>query len=42
MRHQPLKFYTILELEKDVTQSVFYALKEQGKQVFIRTKRRDF
>lgn len=35
MRHQPLKFYTVLELEKDVTQSVFYALKEQGKQVFI-------
>ncbi|MCH7525772.1 MAG: hypothetical protein IIC74_12500, partial [Bacteroidetes bacterium] len=35
MRHQPFKFYTVLELEKDVTQSVFYALKEQGKQVFI-------
>ncbi|OBX21191.1 hypothetical protein LX77_03550 [Gelidibacter algens] len=35
MRHQPFKYYTVLELEKDVTESVFYALKEQGKQVFI-------
>lgn len=35
MRHQPFKFYTVLEVEKDVTESVFYALKEQGKQVFI-------
>lgn len=35
MRHQPFKFYTILELDKDVTESVFYALKEQGKHVFI-------
>lgn len=35
MRHQPFKFYTVLEFEKDVTESVFYALKEQGKQVFI-------
>ncbi|WP_396590202.1 DUF6577 family protein [Allomuricauda sp. R78024] len=35
MRHQPFKFYTILELEKDVTESVFYSLKEQGKQVFL-------
>lgn len=35
MRHQPFKFYTIIELEKDVTQSVFYKLKDQGKQVFL-------
>lgn len=35
MRHQPFKFYTIIELEKDVTESVFYKLKDQGKQVFI-------
>ncbi len=35
MRHQPFKFYTVLELEKDVTESVFYSLKEQGKQVFL-------
>ncbi len=35
MRHQPFKFYTVLELEKDVAESVFYTLKEQGKQVFI-------
>ncbi len=35
MRHQPFKFYTVLELEKDVTESVFYNLKEQGKQVFL-------
>ena len=35
MRHQPFKFYTVIELEKDVTESVFYTLKELGKQVFI-------
>lgn len=35
MRHQPFKFYTVLELDKDVTESVFYTLKELGKQVFI-------
>jgi predicted transcriptional regulator len=35
MRHQPFKFYTILEIDKDVTESVFYALKDIGKQVFI-------
>lgn len=35
MRHQPFKYYTVLELEKDVTESVFYNLKEQGKQVFL-------
>ncbi|MDT0294888.1 DUF6577 family protein [Mesonia ostreae] len=35
MRHQPFKFYTIVELEKDVAQSVFYKLKDQGKSVFL-------
>jgi len=35
MRHQPLKFYTVVELDKDVTGSVFHILKEQGKEVFI-------
>jgi len=35
MRHQTFKFYTVLELDKDVTESVFFALKDQGKQVFI-------
>jgi hypothetical protein len=35
MRHQPFKFYTMLEFDKDVTESVFYTLKELGKQVFI-------
>lgn len=35
MRHQPFTFYTILELDKDVTQSVFYKLKDLGKQVFL-------
>lgn len=35
MRHQPFKFYTVLEFDKDVTESVFYTLKELGKQVFI-------
>src|SRR5690606_16274070 len=35
MLHQPGKFYTILEVEKEVMESVFYALKEQGKEVFL-------
>lgn len=35
MRHQPFKFYTVMELDKDVAESVFYVLKELGKQVFI-------
>lgn len=35
MRHQPFKFYTIIELDKDVAESVFYTLKDSGKQVFI-------
>ena len=35
MSHQPFKFYTVLELGKDVAESIFYALKEQGKQVYL-------
>ncbi len=35
MRHQPFKFYTILEIEKDVTESIFYKLKDLGKNVFL-------
>ncbi|MCK0125836.1 hypothetical protein MWU76_15705 [Gelidibacter sp. F2691] len=35
MLHQPFRFYTIVEVEKDVMESVFYALKEQGKEVFL-------
>lgn len=35
MLHQPFRFYTILEVEKEVMESVFYALKEQGKEVFL-------
>jgi len=35
MLHQPFRFYTILEVEKEVMESVFYALKEQGREVFL-------
>lgn len=35
MLHQPFRFYTIVEVERDVMESVFYALKEQGKEVFL-------
>lgn len=35
MRHQPFKFYTVLEVEKDVAESVFHALNIEGKQVFL-------
>ena len=35
MQHQPFRFYTILEVEKEVMESVFYTLKEQGKEVFL-------
>jgi c-di-AMP phosphodiesterase-like protein len=35
MRHQPFKFYTVVELDKDVTESVFHTLKELGRQVFM-------
>ncbi|WP_245577738.1 DUF6577 family protein [Gelidibacter mesophilus] len=35
MLHQPFRFYNIVEVEKEVMESVFYALKEQGKEVFL-------
>lgn len=35
MLHQPGRFYTILEIEKDVAESVFYHLKEGGKDVYL-------
>ncbi len=35
MLHQPFRFYTILEVEKEVMESVFYTLKEQGREVFL-------
>ncbi|MEX1001800.1 MAG: DUF6577 family protein [Crocinitomicaceae bacterium] len=35
MVHQPFHFYTILEIEKEVMESVFYSLKDQGKEVFL-------
>lgn len=35
MLHQPFKFYTMVEVEKEAMESVFYALKEQGKDVFL-------
>lgn len=35
MLHQPFRFYTMVEVEKEVMESVFYALKEQGKDVFL-------
>lgn len=35
MLHQPFRFYTMVEVEKEVMESVFYALKEHGKDVFL-------
>lgn len=35
MVHQPGLFYTIVEVEKDATESVFYFLKDQKQTVFI-------
>ena len=35
MLHQPGRFYTILEPEKDAMESVFYFLKDQGKNVYL-------
>src|SRR5690606_17511797 len=35
MLHQPFRFYTMVEVEKEGMESVFYALKEQGKDVFL-------
>ena len=35
MLHQPGRFYTILEVERDAAESVFYALNDLGKEVFL-------
>lgn len=35
MIHQPNRFYTLLEVEKDVAESVFYYLKETNSTVFL-------
>jgi len=35
MLHQPFRFHTILEVEKEAMESVFYTLQEQGKEVFL-------
>lgn len=35
MLHQPGRFYTILEVDKDAMESVFYELKDQGRDVFL-------
>jgi hypothetical protein len=35
MLHQPGRFYTILEVDKDAMESVFYDLKDQGRDVFL-------
>lgn len=35
MLHQPGRFYTILEVEKDVMESVFYELNEKYKDVYL-------
>lgn len=35
MLHQPGKFYTLIEVEKDAMESIFYFLKEKNKNVFL-------
>jgi hypothetical protein len=35
MRHQPFKFYTIIEAEKNAAESIFQTLNTDGKQVFF-------
>lgn len=35
MVHQPGRFYTLLETDKDAMESVFYELKDQGREVFL-------
>lgn len=35
MLHQPGKFYTLIEVDKETTQSVFYFLKEKHKNIFL-------
>ena len=39
MLHQPGKFYFIVEVEKDATESVFYFLKEKNYSVFVNPTR---
>ena len=35
MLHQPGRFYTVLEVDRDAAESVFYALNDMGKEVFL-------
>lgn len=35
MLHQPVRFYTILEVDRDVMDSVFYALNDHEKDIFL-------
>ena len=35
MLHQPVRFYTIVEVEKEVMEAVFYSLSEDNKNVFL-------
>jgi len=35
MRHQPFKFYIVIEVEKDVAESIFHTLNTNGKKVFF-------
>lgn len=35
MLHQPGRFYTLIEVDKETTQSVFYFLKETKKNIFL-------
>lgn len=35
MRHQIFRFYVVIEVDKEVTESVFYTLKDRGRQVFL-------
>ena len=35
MLHQPGRFYTLIEVDKETTQSVFYFLKEIKKNIFL-------
>ena len=35
MRHQVFRCYTVLEVDKEAAEAVFYHLKEQGKKVFL-------
>ena len=36
MIHQPGRFYTLIEVDKETTQSVFYFLKETRKNIFLK------